>query len=490
MKPSILQLSLLFILSLQSLSCSAAEPKAAAAPENEPRAGEDWPVFLGNSGVGISSETGLLKDWPAGGPPQLWEVEIGTGYSAPSVRGDFVVCHHRQGDQEIVQCFDVRTAKSLWKYESPSNFSDPYGYNNGPRCSPLLTEDRCYTFGAEGRLLCLNLADGKLIWERETHKDFNVPDAFFGVGATPILEGDKLVVLVGGQPNAGVVAFDANNGKTLWQNTGRDTWDGSPTGWRGEENYEWTGEEMVVSYSSPIAATLHGKRHVFCLLRHGLVSLDPETGKENFHYWFRSRDHESVNAARPVVIGNRVLITAAYRTGAALLEINPDGTSFTEVWRNEDNMLAHWSTPIPVGDYVYGFSGRHENGSTLRCLKIDTGEVVWETIGWEGPVTQFTPASNSSVRNKETDAIEPWPYYGRGSMILVEDQFIVLGERGTVALVDASPKGFREIDRFKPESMNYPCWAAPVLSRGRMFLRSENSLLCYDLKAPAKKDQP
>src|SRR5690606_32306526 len=109
-------------------------------------------------------------------------------------------------------------------------------------------------------------------------------------------------VLVGGQPNSGVVAFDADTGETLWESVGRQTWDGADTGVASDPKYEWTGEEMVVSYSSPIAATIHGKRHVLCLMRQGLVSVDPETGAENFHYWFMSRAYESVNAARPVVV--------------------------------------------------------------------------------------------------------------------------------------------------------------------------------------------
>ncbi len=480
-----LSLTTLLFLTLSTLTC-AAEPQAkkTSTPNATITSGEDWPVFLGPSGIGLSSETGLLKEWPAGGPPQLWQAEVGTGYSAPSVRGNRVVCHHRIGDEEIVQCFDVSNGKTLWKYSSPSQFSDPYGYNNGPRCSPLLTETLCYTFGAEGRLLCLNLADGKLIWERKTHEEFKVPTAFFGVGASPILEDNKLIVLVGGQPNSGVVAFDAKSGKTLWESCGKETWEGVATGWRRQENYQWTGEEMIVSYSSSIAATIHGKRQILCLLRHGLVSLDPATGAENFHYWFRSQIHDSVNAARPVVIGNRILLTAAYQTGAAYLEVAEDSKSVKEIWRDTENLLCHWSTPIPVGKYIYGFSGRHENGSTLRCLELETGKVIWETTGWEGPLDHLSPASSSSVKNSKTNTIDPWPYYGRGSKIWLDGQFLIIGERGTVALIEATPDKFHELNRFKPNQLNYPAWTAPVLSRGRLFLRSETALMCYDLWKP------
>src|SRR5436190_22752288 len=170
---------------------------------------QDWPQFLGPHRNGISDETGLLDRWPTNGVPVVWDEKIGTGYGAPSVRGDRLVLHHRAGDEEIVECFDAGTGKTLWRYGYPSRFVDPYGYNNGPRATPLLTTDRCYTFGAEGKLLCVELATGKLIWQRDTDEDFNVPEAFFGVGSTPILENGKLIVMIGGQPNSGIVAFDA-----------------------------------------------------------------------------------------------------------------------------------------------------------------------------------------------------------------------------------------------------------------------------------------
>src|SRR5262249_29146481 len=159
--------------------------------------------------------------WPTNGPLRLWSKAIGTGYSAPSVRHNRTVLHHRLGAEEIVESFDATTGTGQWRYAYSSRFVDPYGYNDGPRSTPLLTSNRCYTFGAEGKLLCLELETGKLVWQRDTAKDWEVPEAFFGVGSTPLLEADKLIVMVGGQPNAGVVAFDAKTGATLWQSVGR-----------------------------------------------------------------------------------------------------------------------------------------------------------------------------------------------------------------------------------------------------------------------------
>ena len=147
--------------------------------------GSDWPQFLGPHRNGTSDETGLLDRWPTNGLPVVWEKKIGTGYGAPSALGNRLVLHHRIGDEEIVECLETATGKPLWRYGYPSRFEDPYGYNNGPRGTPLLTADRCYTFGAEGKLICLELQTGKLVWQRDTAKDFEVPPAFFGVGSTP-----------------------------------------------------------------------------------------------------------------------------------------------------------------------------------------------------------------------------------------------------------------------------------------------------------------
>lgn len=445
------------------------------------RPGTDWPIFLGPTEDGVSTEKNILKMWPEAGPNLTWQIPVGTGYSAPSVLGDRLVLHHRLAREERVECYSAATGKSMWLHKYTSDFRDPYGYNNGPRCTPLLHQNRCFTLGAEGSLRCLDLKTGELIWNRELRKDFKIPDAFFGVGATPILEGDKLIVLVGGQPNSGVVAFDSITGKTLWQNVGQDEWDGVSTGDRGRK-YSWTGNEMVVSYSSPIATTIHDKRHVLCLMRHGLVSVDPNDGSVNFKYWFRSRKHESVNAARPVVVGDTILLSAAYQVGSVLLKVSPDGKGVSTVWQNSDNLLAHWSTPIYRKGHYYGFSGRHENEGEFRCIDATTGEIKWQTTGFEGDTSNLGVVGDGrQIIDRTTNKIIAWPYYGRGSCVLVGDQFIVLGERGTLALVNVSPEKWDEVCRFGPPKIHYPSWTAPVLSRGRLFLRCEDALVCYDI---------
>ncbi len=426
---------------------------------------EDWPRFLGPNANGISGETNLLEKWPVNGPPLLWEKNIGTGYSAPSVRGELLVLHHRLKEEEIVEAFEAATGKTVWRYAYPSKFIDPYGYNNGPRCTPLLTEDRCYTFGAEGKLVCLELKTGKLIWQRDTGVDWNVPPAFFGVGSTPILEGDLLLVMVGGQPNSGMVAFDAMTGKTVWESVGEKNWQGQPMiGWPGERKVKWQTWEKQASYATPVAATIHGQRHIFCLMRQGLVSLDPQTGAVNFSFWFRSQLNDSVNAITPVVVEDMILISGAYyKVGSVVLRIKLDGKNVEEVWRGTA-LEMHWSTPIYHDGNLYAFSGRNEPDARFRCVEFKTGKVLWDRD------ESWPPHSTPQPK-----------VYGRGSAILADEKLIVLGEGGLLGLFKLNPKQPEEISHWQVPQLHYPCWAAPVLSRKRLYLRSEDRLVCLSL---------
>jgi hypothetical protein len=345
----------------------------------------------------------------------------------------------------------------------------------------LLTQDFCYTYGAEGRLVCLELATGKLVWQRETAKEWSVPEPFFGVGSTPLLEGDKLIVMVGGQPNSTVVAFDSKTGKTLWENAGQTNWHGvTAIGWRGEVPYRWTGEEKLASYSSPVAATIHDRRHVLCFTRQGLVSLNPTSGEVYFSRWFQSQVNESVNAMCPIVWNDLVLISGAYyRIGSVLLRVKPGGCSFEEVWRSpaqpserdrssgrlaEPTLEAHWTTPVLHEGYLYAFSGRNEPDATFRCVEFKSGKLMW----------------SRDERWRSHSSTQP-PVYGRGSAILADGKLIVLGEGGKLGLFSPNPKESKEICTWQVPQLHYPCWTAPVLSRHRLYLRSEDKLICFDL---------
>jgi outer membrane protein assembly factor BamB len=426
----------------------------------------DWPRFLGPTANGISAERDpLLDNWPTNGPPVLWEKNIGAGYSAPSVREGLLVVHDRGGDEERVNCLEAASGKPIWRYAYPSHFVDPYGYNNGPRSTPLLTADRCYAFGAEGKLICLDLKTGKLIWESNTGVDWNVPAAFFGVGSTPLLEGDRLLVMVGGQPNSGMVALDSQTGKMLWESVGEKNWEGQPmVGWPNDRKVKWQSWEKQASYATPVAATFHGQRHILCLMRQGLVSLNPTNGAVNFSFWFRSPANDSVNAMNPVVSGDLILLSAAYyKIGSVLLKVKPDGKGVEEVWRSTA-LEVHWTTPILQDGFLYAFSGRNEPDAHFRCVELKTGKVMWDRDESWAPHSTPTPS-----------------VYGRGSCILADGKLIVLGEGGLLGLVRPNPGRLEEIARFQVPQLHHPCWAAPVLARKKLYLRSEDHLVCLDL---------
>lgn len=447
-----------------------------------PALAADWPQFLGPAGDGTSPESGLVERIPTNGLPVVFDLPVGTGYAAPSVRDGKLVLFHRQGNEEIVEALDAKTGRSAWRHAYPSRYQDPYGYNNGPRCAPLLTTNRVFTFGAEGKLLCLDLATGKQLWQRDTAKDWQVPQAFFGVGSTPILEGGKLIVMVGGQPNSGVVAFDPETGKTLWESVGKSNWEGVVTlGWRAERPYEWTGEEKLASYSSPVAATIHGQRHLLCVMRQGLCSLNPTNGAINFTRWFQSFANDSVNAMNPVVQDDQVLLSAAYyRSGAVLLRVKLDGKSVEEVWKDPAKhpldpadrdpvtsrwkvpaLEVHWATPILHDGHVYAFSGRNEPDATVRCVEFKTGKLKWSRDErWPGHQHGAQPG-----------------VYGRGSFILADGKLIALGEGGLLGMFKPDPDKCEELGRWQVPSLGYPCWAGPALANGILYLRNENRLV-------------
>jgi outer membrane protein assembly factor BamB len=455
-----------FFVHLGAIALALASTALVGVARDE--SGEDWPQLLGPHANGISNERGLLEKFPTNGPTVLWEKSIGTGYGAPSIRGNLLVFHHRIADEEIVECLLATSGKPAWRYSYPSHFVDPYCYNNGPRSAPALGDDKCYTFGAEGKLLCLDLKTGKPVWQRDTTRDFDIPPAFFGVGSSPIIEAGKLLVMVGGQPNSGMVAFDPLTGKTVWESVGEKNWAGRPEiGWPGEPMVSWQTSEKQASYSTPVAATIHGQRHILCLMRQGLVSLNPTNGEVNFSFWFRSRVPDSVNAMNPLVVDDLILISAAYyRIGSVLLRVKPDGKSVEEVWRAA-SLEAHWTTPIYKDGYIYAFSGRNEPDARFRCVEFKSGKLMWERSESWRPHSTLTP-----------------DVYGRGSCILAEGKLIAIGEGGILGLFNPTPERVDEISRVQLAQLHHPCWAAPVLSRRRLFLRSEDRLVCLDLAKP------
>ena len=464
----------------------------AFAPAPDGPAAGDWPGFLGPAGTGVTAEAGLAPAVPDAAARLAWTAEVGEGYSAPAVVGNAVLTHRRVGRTEALVRRDAATGAVVWERAAPTAFRDPYGYNGGPRASPLVVTDpagggRVYTLGAAGRAACADLETGEELWARDFDAELDIPRWFFGVGGSPVFydapgdggEGgrDLAIFAPGGQPDAGVVAVDPGTGATVWSAVGRSTWDGAETG-RGP--YAWTGEEQVVSYSTPTLAVIRGEPHLLCLVRQGLVSLDPRTGGERFRYWFRSRKRESVNAVRPVVAGDRILLCAAYELGSVLLEVDAGGRGVSELWREPRLLGCHWSTPVIHGGLIFGFAGRHETEGELQCVDLETGELKWETDGRDaaGPVT-FDRAARGYL--DAAGGPVPWPDFGRGSCVLAPDAgaggtLYIFGERGTLFCAEPSGEKYVERSRTSVPGIGYPAWPAPVPAGGRLYLADEDTL--------------
>jgi outer membrane protein assembly factor BamB len=419
--------------------------------------GADWPGFLGPNGDGTSPETGFFTDDGLRGATLRWHRPIEGGYAMPSIARGRLLQFMRRGGLARLECMHAETAEPLWAFEYPTAYEDLYGYDSGPRCCPVIDDDRVYILGAEGMLHCLRVVDGSVVWKIDTTERFGVVQNFFGVGSTPVIEGDLLISNIGGSPPAsrdvppgqldrvrgngsGVVAFDKHTGAVRYQ----------------------FGDELA-SYASPVLATIGGRRYGFVFARGGLIGFDPVAGTQDFHFPWRARILESVNAANPVVRGEEVFISETYGPGSALLRIKPDGHEV--VWSDDPrqrrkSFQAHWATPIRHGEHLYGCSGRHVEDAEVRCIEWTTGRVAWSHAG-----------------------------LGRTSLLGVDGHFFCLSESGTLLVLRADPEKFlpiAEIPLVDPampgrKLVRHPAWAAPILAHGLLYVRGADRLVCLEL---------
>ena len=453
---------------LQTIQSPAVKPNPDVRFHSKPKplppgaVTHEWTSFLGPSHNGISTETKLLQDFPSGGPKLVWEMRKGTGYSSPAISGERLVYFHRTGDREKVECLNSETGAKYWEFTYPTQFEDRYGYNNGPRASPVIDGDRVYTYGAEGKLHSLKLQTGQIFWKRDLAAEFKVPQDFFGTATTPLIEGDLLIVNVGAPGGPTVAAFHKLTGKMVWG----------------------AGREWGPSYASPVPATIHGRRRIFVFAggesrppTGGLLSIDPKNGTVDFEFPWRSRSYESVNASSPVVVNNQVFISASYKAGGALLNLSADG-KFQVGWTSQE-IGTHWNNAIHKDGHLYAFDGRNEPDASLVCIELKTGKVIWRV----SPEWEETLSFNGKETKRMLGAY-------RGSLLEADGRFLLLGELGHLLWVDLSPKGYKELSRTWLFAAR-ETWSLPVLSRGLLYISQHSRdmirgtpprLLCYDLR--------
>ena len=393
-------------------------------------AAADWPQFRGPRLDGISDETGLIEAWPEGGPPELWRVPIGEGYSGISVVGDRAYTLYVTGGKEILGVFDTASGNELWNYPVGDKWKDMMG--NGPRSTPTVADGVVYVLGAHGTLAAVDTATRRELWRQDLEKTLGARPPTWGISTSPLVEGDTLILDAGGRSGHSIVALDRATGEVVWH-----------------------AESDKAGYATPLPVTLGDSRQVVLFTGTQLVGVDPADGQVQWkRAWKTSYD---VNAAIPVFVPpDRLFVASGYGTGGALLELQVDGgvTHVSELWTNR-KMQNQFSSSIYYKGHIYGF----DNG-TLRCLDAATGEERWAAR--EG--------------------------FGHGSLTLADGHLYVLGDRGKLALVEATPEGF--VEKGVVEVLEGKCWTVPTLAGGRLYVRNEQELVALDVRAPSSEADP
>jgi outer membrane protein assembly factor BamB len=391
----------------------------------------DWPQWRGPDRTGISKETGLLQDWPKGGPPLRWKVtDIGTGYSSPAVAGGRAYLQTTRGNEEYAVALDEKTGKELW-----SRAIGKVGKNMGPqypgtRATPTVDGDRLSCLASDGELNCLD-TNGRVVWHKGLRLDLGGKAGWWAYSESVLVDGDLVLCTPGGS-EATLAALNKRNGDVIWK-----------AAVPGGDNAE---------YASIMPVEAGGKKEYVAFLRKGVVGVDAKTGKFLWRYG-RTID-PGANILTPVVLGDKVF-TAGSRTGGALVQLTVDGDGVTAKELYFTPAVApSIGQAVLVDSYLYGSSGQ-----TLFCAEFETGKVKW---------------TNRSV--------------GPAAVCFADGRLYVRGyDSGEVALVEASPAGYREHGRFtQPQRSKIQAWPPPVIANAGLYLRDQDVLLCYDVAAPSK----
>ena len=384
----------------------------------------DWPQWQGPDRTGVSKETGLLQQWPGSGPSVVWTATgLGTGYGSTAVAGDRVFVQGARMGKSFVIAYNRATGKEVWS--KPLGGTENNDQGPGPRGTPTVDGDRVYVLSEAGDLYGLK-TDGTEVWHRNILREFGGQQLRWLISESPLVDGPHLIVSPGGR-GAGMVKLDKLTGKTIWQTK------------------ELSGP---AGYSSPIAADVQGVRMYLTFTAGAGVGVRASDGKLLFSY--NRAANNVANITTPVFFDNKVFFTSAYDTGAGLLALsaNKENVSMQEVYFTRD-MKNHHGGVVLVNGYLYGF-----DDSILTCLEFATGKRMWR---------------DRSV--------------GKGSVTYADGRLYLQSENNVVGLAEATPTGYRETGRFTIADKGFPSWAHPVISDGRLYVRNQDSLTVYDIKA-------
>ncbi len=438
---------------LLALAAAARADVPAVAPAVQESAKvDDWPQWLGPRRDGVWRETGILEKFPQGGPRVLWRAPLGGGYAGPAVADGKVYVADLQGKKERVLCLSEKDGSVLWTHSYDCTYS--IAYPAGPRTTPIVTKDRVYTLGAMGDLLCLENATGKVVWSKSFMKDYGQSPPMWGWSSHPLLDGDRLIALVGGKGTT-VVAFHRETGKELWRSLD-------------------SGGQHGAGYCPPVIFEGGGKRQLIAWHPEAVSSLDPETGKE---YWSQPFSLKSgLSIPTPRLAGDRLFLTAFYN-GPLMLKLAADRPAASVDWKGKsqseqrtDGLHSIICTPFIKEGHIYGVCSYGQ----LRCLKADTGERVWETF-------------------KATTGDGP-ARWANAFLIPQGDRFFLWNEKGDLIIANLTPKGYEEIDRarlldatgragMRGRPYDSVLWSHPAFANRCMLARNDKEIIRVSLAA-------
>ncbi len=418
---------------------------------------EDWPEWRGAGRTGVWKETGILETFPSGGLKLKWRTPIAGGYSGPAVADgrvfitDFITdsIQKRAGrGTERVHCLDEQTGKILWTHQWEVDYTG-MGYAYGPRATPTIDHDHVYVLGAQGALFALNVKTGKVLWHKDFVKDYGTEPPVWGMVGAPLVDGDNLICLVGGSPNAKVMAFNKWNGREIW---------------RALPSLSEPG------YSPPFLIEAGGARQLIVWHSEALTSLNPETGKVYWKHPFQVR--HGLTIPTPVKDGPRLLLSSFYN-GSRMYQLDPKRPGAKLLWRGmsdseikTDGLHSLISTPVVQDGYIYGIGSYGQ----LRCLEAGTGKRVWESM----------EATTEKIR------------WVTAFLVPNGDRFFINNDRGELMIAELSPQGYNEISRTKliepttPESRRREFgvvhWSHPAYANRHIVVRNDKEIIRYSLE--------
>jgi outer membrane protein assembly factor BamB len=383
---------------------------------------DDFPRYIGPDANGILSNVKIAGDWSASPPRVIWKRSVGEGWSGFIVVGNYAFTQEQRGLNECVCCYRLDTGEPVWVHEDETRYDGLGG--SGPRATPAFADGRLYAMGATGILNCVDPADGHVLWSVNILVDNSAVNDFHGTCASPLVDGDRVLICPTGENGPSLVAYHAVTGKKLWA-AGTDR----------------------ASYSSPMIATLGGVRQILLATKVGVTGHDAATGKVLWSAEWSNT--EGINAGQPVVGAagpDTVLLSCSYGKGAALFRVTKSGDAWSvdQIWGNI-NLKAKFSTPVLYRGFVYGL-----DDGILVCIDPKTGKRRWK----DGR-------------------------YGHGQILLAGDRLIVQTEAGAVVLVEPSPEGLREHGRVN--AISGKTWNTIALAGRKLLVRNDHDAACLEL---------